>query len=668
MSNFFYSKLAINNVKNNKKMTFPYIVSSIFITIVFYIMASLSYNDTLTSSVTKQVLMYGIYVISIFIVIFLFYTYSFLIKKRIKELGLYAVLGMTKRHIMRVVFLETFIIYLITTIFGILFGIIFDKLAYLFLVKLAGGEVKLGFNISATAIFLTVIFFGVVYFLILLSTLFKIYRLNVISLLKDDKVGEKEPKSRWLLALIGAILIGYGYYTALVIKTPIAALMNFFYAVVAVIIGTYLLFIAISIFVLKILKNNKNYYYKTKNFISVSSMLYRMKKNAVGLASICILSTMSLVTLGSTVSLYYGTEDFVKNNFPRDVQISAYRANYESANVLEKVTNDYLKETDNSKKNVLNYTFLTAVGIKEKDGIAIESADFNNASVASLIVISLDEYNKNNNLNEELDNNEILIKSSKGNVDTNTFKIQNIEYKIKKEIDKIENIASAEQNITDTYYVVVKDKKELQSIANKIINTVPEESKNYYSSNILKTFYAFDLKNNAKDDVDKLIKDVENKLTEVTKSDENSEIFDLQSKINGEKDVKNVYASLMFIGIFISLVFTVSQVMIMYYKQITEGYDDKDKFTIMQKVGLEKTEIKQSIKSQVLIVFFSPLIVALIHVTVAYPFIEKVLKIFQLSNTIIFLYAMLITALLFSIFYFIIYKLTSVVYYNIISK
>ncbi|MBF0715899.1 ABC transporter permease [Gemelliphila palaticanis] len=668
MSNFFYSKLAINNVKNNKKMTFPYIVSSIFITIVFYIMASLRNNNTLTSTATKQMLMYGMYVMAILIIIFLFYTYSFLIKKRIKELGLYAVLGMTKRHIMRVVFLETFIIYLITTIFGILFGIIFDKLAYLFLVKLAGGEVKLGFNISVTAITITSIFFGVVYFLILLSTLFKIYRLNVISLLKEDKVGEKEPKSRWLLSLIGLTLIGYGYYTALVIKTPIAALMNFFYAVVAVIIGTYLLFIAISIFVLKILKNNKNYYYKTKNFISVSSMLYRMKKNAVGLASICILSTMSLVTLGSTVSLYYGTEDFVKNNFPRDVQISAYRANYESANVIEKVTNDYLKETDNSKKNVLNYTFLTAVGIKEKDGIAIESADFNNASVASLIVISLDEYNKNNNLNEELDNNEILIKSSKGNVDTNTFKIQNDEYKIKKEILKIENIASAEQNITDTYYVVVKDKKELQSIANKIINTVPEESKNYYSSNILKTFYAFDLKNNAKDDVDKLIKDVENKLTELTKSDENSEIFDLQSKINGEKDVKNVYASLMFIGIFISLVFTVSQVMIMYYKQITEGYDDKDKFTIMQKVGLEKNEIKQSIKSQVLIVFFSPLIVALIHVTVAYPFIEKVLKIFQLSNTIIFLYAMLITALLFSIFYFIIYKLTSVVYYNIISK
>lgn len=668
MSNFFYSKLAINNVKNNKKMTFPYIVSSIFITIVFYIMASLRNNNTLTSKATKQMLMYGMYVMAILIIIFLFYTYSFLIKKRIKELGLYAVLGMTKRHIMRVVFLETFIIYLITTIFGILLGIIFDKLAYLFLVKLAGGEVKLGFNISVTAITITAIFFGVVYFLILLSTLFKIYRLNVISLLKEDKVGEKEPKSRWLLALIGAVLIGYGYYTALTIKTPVEALMNFFYAVVAVIIGTYLLFIAISIFVLKILKNNKNYYYKTKNFISVSSMLYRMKKNAVGLASICILSTMSLVTLGSTVSLYYGTEDFVKNNFPRDVQISAYRANYESANVLEKVTNDYLKETYNSPKNVLNYTFLTAVGIKEKDGIIIESADFNNASVAILIVISLDEYNKNNNLNEELDNNEILIKSSKGNVDTNTFKIQNIEYKIKKEIDKIENIGASEQNITDTYYVVVKDKKELQSIANKIINTVPEESKEYYSSNILKTFYAFDLKNNAKDGVDKLIKDVENKLTEVAKSDENSEIFDLQSKINGEKDIKNVYASLMFIGIFISLVFTVSQVMIMYYKQITEGYDDKDKFTIMQKVGLEKTEIKQSIKSQVLIVFFSPLIVALIHVTVAYPFIEKVLKIFQLSNTIIFLYAMLITALLFSIFYFIIYKLTSVVYYNIISK
>ena len=306
--NLFYSKFAFNNLLKNKRFLVPYVLSAIFTIICFYILSSLTYGGNLDklpqggAAVTK-VLGFGVIVIGIFSVIFLFYTYSFLIKRRVKEFGLYSVLGMTKKQIARILVLETVYIAVITLGLGLVLGIVLDKLALLALLKLFTTGVSFGFVITPKAIVVTLLLFGGVYFLLLIYTIIKISRLKIVALLKESSKGEKEPKARWLLAIIGLGLIGYGYYTAQTVTNPIKAVTVFFFAVIAVIIGTYFIFVAVSITVLKIMKNNKSFYYKPKNFISVSGLLYRMKRNAVGLANICILATMILVTMGTTSAL-----------------------------------------------------------------------------------------------------------------------------------------------------------------------------------------------------------------------------------------------------------------------------------------------------------------------------------------------------------------------------
>lgn len=667
MNSSFYSKIAYKNLKTNGRMTFPFIISSIIVTALFYIMQSIAskdFNGFQGASAVKQVLSFGIVIMTIFIVIFMFYTYSFITKKRTKELGIYSVLGMTKGQIAKIIALEIIFISFMSTTIGLVLGVAFDKLAYLFLIKLMDGEINFGFDVSIKAIVITSITFGSIYVLILLSSIFKVYRLNIISLLKDASVGEKEPKSRWFLAIIGLILIGYGYYISITIDSPLKALTNFFYAVLSVIIGTYLIFIACSIFVLKILKNNKNYYYKTKHFISVSSMLYRMKRNAVGLANICILATMILVTMGSTTTLYVGKEQLSEKLFPRDIIIETLRPTEEEHNKLnsefKKFLDEYNVETSDSL-SFLNYNMLVDKKgndeVKIKDDIEFSSLD----TSANVNIVTLEEYNKNFKKNLTLKEDEILFKDNKQN-SRETFTINNNKFKVKEIIKADENIAKGESDVTDSYYVVVKD----IDVINKIY---PKEK----DTAIVRSTYMFNVKQSdiSGNDLNKKIGELVDKINnrELLINDEKTEVFVLYtSREEGVKVIKGLFANFLFIGIFISLVFLISQIVIMYYKQISEGYDDKRSFAIMQKVGLEDREIKQSIKSQILMVFFSPLVVALIHVIVSYPFIEKLLKLFELNNRELFLGTMLITFAIFVVFYGIVYVLTSRVYYKIIKE
>lgn len=664
MSNFFYSKLAITNIKNNKKLLLPYLISSIFMLAMLYIMISLRTNEEITSLTLHQVLQFGTVVIIIFIGIFLIYTYSFFIKKRIKELGLYSVLGMTKKHISKIISIELTIIYMLNIILGIFVGIILDKLAYLFLVKLISTEIKFGFHISILAIILTSIVFSIIYIIIFFITLFKIYRLNIINLLKEDKVGEKEPKSRIILTILGVALIGYGYYTALSIKTPLEAISNFFYAVIAVIIGTYLLFIAISIFVLKTLKNNKKFYYKTKNFITISSLLYRMKRNAVGLASICILSTMILVTIGSTSSLYSGIENSLEQTFPREVVSNIYRGKDDTTNEYINDVKKIANKNNETIENEIEYNAIIATGTKVAGGINIIDKPFElnsgYSNSASVIVLELEEYNKMNKTNFSLEEDEILFKDLRNKLGKTNFSVQGITYKIKKEIDNIENIGFQIANITDTYYVVVKNKDIQQEIKSNMEKSL---DKDY---DLMTRYVAFDITN--KNNGESKIKENLKQYNEYIEEQGKDSFINTEFKTEARKEFHGMYGGLLFIGIFISIVFLITAVMIMYYKQITEGYDDKDRFYTMQKVGLRQSEIKQTIKSQVLMIFFAPLIVAIIHIVVAYPFIEKVLKLLLLSNTKIFMISMLITSVVFAIFYFIVYKGTSKIYYSIIKE
>ena len=458
--NLFYSKFAFNNLLKNKRFLVPYVLSAIFTIICFYILSSLTYGGNLDklpqggAAVTK-VLGFGVIVIGIVSVIFLFYTYSFLIKRRVKEFGLYSVLGMTKKQIARILVLETIYIAVVTIGLGLVLGIVLDKLALLALLKLFTTGVSFGFVISPKAIVVTALLFSGVYFLLLIYTIIKISRLKIVALLKESSKGEKEPKARWLLAIIGLGLIGYGYYTAQTVTNPIKAVTLFFGAVIAVIIGTYFIFVAVSITVLKIMKNNKGFYYKPKNFISVSGLLYRMKRNAVGLANICILATMILVTMGTTSALYAGSESSFEKRYPRDIAVMAYNQSDKEATDLEKNIEKIVKENNTEIKDLITYNQLNIAGTVEGSNFSLQR-EFGLGSVDKvkfMTVITLDDYNKVAKTNKTLKSDEILLYvDKKGTYDYENLNINGENLKVKEKMSSFPGeVGSQTANITDTY-------------------------------------------------------------------------------------------------------------------------------------------------------------------------------------------------------------------------
>ena len=660
--NLFYSKFALNNLVKNKRFILPYILSTIFTIASFYILTSLSLGSNLDKlpqgiSATKQVLSLGVIVIAIFSAIFLFYTYSFLIKRRVREFGLYSVLGMTKKQIARILILETIFIAVITLVFGLAFGLLFDKLMLLVLLKLFTAGVSFGFVITPIAVFLTILLFGGIFFLLLIYTVIKISRLKIVALLKEENNGEREPKARLILAILGLGLTGYGYYLAQTIQNPIKAITMFFIAVLAVIFGTYLIFMAVSITVLKLMKNNKTFYYKPKNFISVSGLLYRMKRNAVGLANICILSTMVLVTMGTTSALYAGSEEAYNTRFPRDIIVNGYRSTEGKLTEIEKNVKKATQDAGVEAKDLVSYNMLNVVGRLNGTEISYETGNVGSLDkLRTVVVIELKDYNKVSKEQKTLNNGEaLLFIDKKGKYEANEIAVQGVNLKIKEKLTDFPGaLGAAAANIMDTYYVVVKDNadvKKIESALKKKLNISDGEGEifNYVGLNISD-------------------KSKEAKVIENFKQLEKEGNINIEGKAENETNFKGFYASFLFIGVFISMIFVVSQVVIMYYKQISEGYEDKGKFGIMRKVGLTDRQIKQSIRSQVLMIFFSPLAIATLHTVVAYPFIEKILKLFLATDNNVFLIALAVTIAVFGVFYLIVYLITSRIYYRIIKE
>lgn len=660
--NLFYSKFALNNLVKNKRFILPYILSAIFTIASFYILTSLSLGKNLDKlpqgiSATKQVLGFGVIVIAIFSAIFLFYTYSFLIKRRVREFGLYSVLGMTKKQIARILILETIFIAVTTLVFGLAFGLLFDKLMLLVLLKLFTAGVSFGFIITPIAVFLTILLFGGIFFLLLIYTVVKISRLKIVALLKEENNGEREPKARFILAILGLGLTGYGYYLAQTIQNPIKAITMFFVAVLAVIFGTYLIFMAVSITVLKLMKNNKTFYYKPKNFISVSGLLYRMKRNAVGLANICILSTMVLVTMGTTSALYAGSEEAYNTRFPRDIIINGYRSTEGKLAEIEKNVKKATQDAGVEAKDLVSYNMLNVVGRLNGTEINYES-DFTGSfdKLKSIVVLELKDYNKVSKEQKTLNTGEtLLFIDKKGKYESSEITVQGVNLKIKEKLTDFPGaLGTAAANVLDTYYVVVKDNtdvKKIESALKKKLNMSDEEGEVY-------NYVGFNISDKTK----------EAKVIENFKQLEKEGNINIEGKAENETNFKGFYASFLFIGVFISMIFVVSQVVIMYYKQISEGYEDKGKFGIMRKVGLTDRQIKQSIRSQVLMIFFAPLAIATLHTVVAYPFIEKILKLFLATDNNVFLIALAVTIAVFGVFYLIVYLITSRIYYRIIKE
>lgn len=666
MNKLFYPKLAAGNIKKNGKTYIPYIFTSILTVAMFYIIRSLSLNEGISSLVGADsiavTLSLGSWIVGIFAVVFLFYTNSFLMKQRKKELGLYSILGMEKKHIAKVIGLETVYIVIISFALGLGLGILLDKAMYLIILRIMDADAALGFYVSKRAALSAVALFSAIFLLIYLNSLRQIHFSKPIELLRSRSCGEKEPKAKWIIALLGLACLGGGYYLSVTTQNPVSAIMLFFLAVVLVIIGTYLVFTAGSIVFLKLLRKNKRYYYKTRHFISVSGMIYRMKQNAVGLANICILSTMVLVMISSTVSMQIGMEDIINHRYPFDIMI------YTDADENNRTEDTAIKEIDKSgltiKKQIsyryVNFSALrngSVFEVREVDESDLE--DFNNLN--SLFIIPLADYNELTGSEKTLEDDEVFVYSnSRDKYEEKTLTVFDSTFRVKSLISDFPGDGIMSAYITSSHFVIVKDMD--------IVTDIFEKQKSIYKDNAseIKLCIGADVSGNEAEQTE-LVDNISNALSDYN-SGEISYSYMVDGKAGSEKSFSAVYGGLLFLGIFLGSLFTMATILIIYYKQISEGYEDKERFEIMQKVGMTGAEVKQAIHSQILTVFFLPLITAGIHVVFAFPIISKILFLLNLYNTRLYIICTAGCFAVFALMYALIYSLTAKAYYKIVSR
>ena len=663
MSKTFYFRLAFDNLKKNAKMYIPFVLSCILTIMMYYMVSSLSMNPNMMNmiggDIMQQILSLGIYVITVFAVIFLFYTNSFLIKRRKREFGLFNILGMEKKHLSIVIALESMIVFLVSMVLGIGIGILLDKAFYLLIAKMLNASIALGFYISYQSIVNSIILFLIIFVLMYLFSLIQINLSNPIELLHGDQHGEKEPKTKWLLALIGLICLGTGYYMSVSIQDPVTAFAFFMVAVILVVIGTYMLFTAGSIVILKLLRKNKRYYYKTNHFISVSNMIYRMKQNAVGLGNICILSTMVLVMLSTTISLWVGMNDIIETRFPRDITVSISSVDSNQALYTIDDMNYAIEQAGIQTDDELVYRTLSVSAFNQGNTYTFGNENMSLQDISNVVVlyfITLDDYNRTEGTNVSLAPDEVLVFPSGKQFDHKTIDIASNTFKVKGILDSIKADSNYSANLQNSMFVVVDSMDTLFMI--------DDLQKQAYGDNAsyIHTSYDFNLSKSEKMSV----KEATDALIANYPGDTTYMMVDTQE--GNYEDLLSLYASFLFIGIFLSFLFIMATVLIMYYKQITEGYEDKKRFEIMQKVGLNKREVKKTINSQVLTVFFLPLVVAAIHIVFAFPMIEKMLRLLYLDNTNLYIMTTVICFGVFALVYVLIYFLTSKVYYGIVRN
>ena len=642
MNNFIYEKLAVTNLKNNRKTYVPYIFTGVLTVMMFYIIDALSRGKGITQDTLKICLQYATGVIIVFAVIFLFYTNSFLIKRRKKEIGVYNILGMGKRHIARMMAVETILTAGISILGGLVFGIIFGKLMYLLLLKILHNSVDMQFSVNGIAIVQTVILFAGIFLLTYLYNILQIQLVNPVELLHGGNQGEKEPKSRWLLVIVGVAALGNGYWIALTTEAPLEALLKFFVAVVCVIIGTYALFIAGSIVVLKILRKNKAYYYNPKHFTSVSGMIYRMKQNGAGLANICVLSTMVLVMVSTTVSLYAGMEDILDSRFPRDVSIVCNEADTNKEETLQRLIKEQCEKAGVKITDRVRYRYGSMNAVLKGNNLEKVEQYYPDNHFYYVEMITQEEYNRIEKQNVSLKEQEILTYTTNGKCGKKQINIAGQNYQVKKELSEMTSQPKSTAEMYKTLYIVFANAEQIERI----------ESFSYADK--------FNLKGDdgkQKEALEQIQNEFYEKFPDGT----------MESRMLSRSSFYELYGGLFFIGIYLGSMFIMATVLIIYYKQISEGYDDRERYQIMQKVGMSKKEVKRSIRSQVLSVFFLPLVVAVIHVAVAFKVMTKILGVLNLTNVSLFAVCTIITIAVFAVFYIIVYSITAKEYYRIVN-
>ncbi|MDY4973038.1 MAG: FtsX-like permease family protein [Erysipelotrichaceae bacterium] len=676
-----YPKLAWDGIRKNKRFYLPYILTCIGMIMMFYIIHYLAAMQTLSNmpggGAMEAILGFGVWVIVLFAAIFLFYTNSFLMRRRQKEFGLYNMLGMGKNHLSILLFWENLILFIISMFLGLLGGILLSKMAELFLTMLIGGEVTYTLRIDMEAFKDTWIIFISIFVLIFTKGLFQIRTSSAIALIKSENYGEKPPKANYLLGIAGIIILAVAYYIALSIKSPLTALSWFFIAVCMVIIATYLLFICGSVMLCKLLQKNKNYYYKPNHFVSVSSMAYRMKRNGAGLASICILSTMVLVIMMGSGSLYVGKEDSLNNRYPHDFTISVDYLTEGDSQLYSKEKEDaFYAQIDNVLNNLnvpiqnketslsTNVTGLLYNGKLILDPYTVDGANTDTMEyVTQIYLVSLDEYNQSMDTQKTLNNNEVFIYCVRRTYDNSTITLSDgTTLTVKEQLSSMMNTGESAMLIIPSVFIVTNDIDSLIKSFNKELGDMPQK---YLCR--LESSYLFDTDLSDKQQIE-LAQEIHKQIIELDSSD-NSQYYSysIECKAQERDEFYGTFGGIFFLGIFLSIIFLSATVLIIYYKQITEGYEDEARFEIMRKVGMTAQDIRNSINSQMLTVFFLPLAIAAIHTAFAFSIVQKLLAIFNLYNTTLSLMVTLVTIVIFGIFYGIVYKITSNAYYTIVS-
>ena len=669
-----FPTLAWSGIKKNSKLYLPYLFSCIGSVMMTYIINYVSFSPAVKAikggETLGGILSMGKFVLAVFALIFLFYTNSFLIRRRNKEFGLYNILGMDKKGICRIIIWESLIVAAISLASGLFFGIAFSKLAEMYLLYVSHAETDFNLSISTESILYTVIIFAVIFLILLIKSVIQVHRTDPLELMKSENVGEKAPKANWVFAVLGAVMLIAAYIMAVTTKSPLDALFRFLAAVIMVIVATYMLFMSGSVALCRILQKNKKYYYKKNHFVSVSSMAYRMKRNGAGLASICILSTMVLVMIASSASLYFGADDSIEARFPEQNEITVHlsKNEYLKEEYISQIRNGYenvFEKHSVKPEKVVEYSYATITGLLSNDSLNPDPTAVYDLIIASnlrqLYFIDVSQYNKVMGTKLSLEGNEAMLYTIRCKYDKDFLEMNGMKLNIKGYVDRYTQIGDATVSAIPSMMFVVSDMDVLKPL---------ESLADFNGDQMLsiRWHYGYDI-NVSEDESIKIFNEQRNSLhdTEFFHRADGGFSYEAGCLADEKGDFFATFGGLFFIGIMFSIMFIFAMAMIIYYKQVSEGFEDQSRFAIMQNVGMTDRDIRKSINSQTLTVFFAPLVFAGLHLGFAFPPIWKILQLFNLRNLPLVIGVSAAAFVLFGIFYAIIYKITARSYYSIVS-
>lgn len=652
---FILPRLAFNSIRKSTSSYLPYVFATSFAVSVFFIFSAIVVNPMIQKLPHAQYLamlmQIGKVLLGLVLIPFCFYTNSFLMKQRRREIGLYSILGLEKRHIGFIIGAETVTVYFASMLLGIVTALVFSRLIFLMLLNITKLPIDVGFTAAPSCYVETAAFFGSIFLLNLLINLIQISKISPVELFRSARHGEKQPKRLWPSALLGAASLGGGYYLAIDFKLDSYFLLVFFVAIFLVLIGTYCLFASGIIALLRVLKKNRSFYYNNKNFVTISGMLYRMRKNAASLSNICIFSTMVIITLVCTVALFKGLGSIADYRYPYDVDIRFVNGQFTQR---EKLQQEILAQTQSKNvtvSNLIAFEYVTMRIVKHENTFVLPQGEDEYSSIDTVRVLTLADYNRIEHVQATLDKDELLFFSTGRDSGYHELSLAGKTYKVKKELESLCFETKEPNALMETYYLVVSDSKEQAYLYNAMNRTADQW---VYT-------VRFDLSGKQEDQ--------QQFLAAINQGAAQMPGFSvLDSRFEGEQQDAAILGGLLFLGIFFGIIFMVCMIMIMYYKQLSEGFEDKTNFDVMQQVGMSQREVKSTIRRQILTVFFLPLLMALLHTAIALGPVETMMNTLNLYNHRLIVLSALGVCAMFAAAYILSYHMTAKAYYRIVRR